>query len=361
MRRVSMERKDKRYLIGCCALFLTAAALQFAAREIPGFATWYAHHVYPVFVGTAGRLSGCFPFSLSEAGLYLLLAAGVYFAVRQYKKWKRLVIGIACLCGGLLFLYTANCGVNYYAASFSDYTGLETGLYTKEELQTLCQYLTQQINVCAEEGSQARYGENRQLWRREGVRAMQRLAESGGEKRQDLSCLGGYYPLPKEWMISRILSVQQLCGIYLPFFVEATFNGEMPDYNIPHTICHELSHLKGFMREDEANFIGYLACVSSENPGFRYSGYLTGWVYVGNALADADVEAYLELQKQLDPRAAEDLQENSVFWNHFDGAVAEASNRFNDTYLKMNSQEDGVKSYGRMVDLMLAYYKDSGR
>ena len=32
----------------------------------------------------------------------------------------------------------------------------------------------------------------------------------------------------------------------------------MPFYNIPHTICHELSHLKGYMREDEANFIGYL-------------------------------------------------------------------------------------------------------
>ncbi len=27
----------------------------------------------------------------------------------------------------------------------------------------------------------------------------------------------------------------------------------------------------------------------------------------------------------------------------------------NDTYLKMNSQADGVKSYGRMVDLMLSY------
>jgi hypothetical protein len=31
------------------------------------------------------------------------------------------------------------------------------------------------------------------------------------------------------------------------------------------------------------------------------------------------------------------------------------SNQLNDTYLKLNSQSDGVKSYGRMVDLMLAY------
>lgn len=46
--------------------------------------------------------------------------------------------------------------------------------------------------------------------------------------------------------------MQQLCGVYSPFTVEANYNGDMPDYNVPHTLCHELSHLKGFMREDEA-------------------------------------------------------------------------------------------------------------
>ena len=131
----------------------------------------------------------------------------------------------------------------------------------------------------------------------------------------------------------------------------------MPDYNIPHTMCHELSHLKGFMREDEANFIGYLACIASENPAFQYSGYLTGWVYAGNALAEADMETYVQLHGKLCESARMDLRENSVFWERYEGKVAEAANQWNDTYLKMNNQADGVKSYGRMVDLMLAYRK----
>ena len=76
----------------------------------------------------------------------------------------------------------------------------------------------------------------------------------------------------------------------------------MTPYNIPHTICHELSHLKGFMREDEANFIGYLACIRSDDPMFRYSGYLTGWIYAGNALAKADVESYSQFYGELDQR-----------------------------------------------------------
>jgi hypothetical protein len=36
------------------------------------------------------------------------------------------------------------------------------------------------------------------------------------------------------------------------------------------------------------------------------------------------------------------------------------SNQLNDAYLKLNSQSDGVKSYGRMVDLMLAYNRSQG-
>ena len=38
--------------------------------------------------------------------------------------------------------------------------------------------------------------------------------------------------------------------------------------------------------------------------------------------------------------------------------MAEAANQINDVYLKVNDQKDGVKSYGRMVDLMLEYYKN---
>lgn len=173
----------------------------------------------------------------------------------------------------------------------------------------------------------------------------------------DFPQLGGWYPYTKPLLNPRLLSVQQLTGIYSPFTIEANYNSEMPFYNIPHTICHELSHLKGYMREDEANFIGYLACIGSDAEAFQYSGYLTGWVYAGNALAKADFEGYCRLYEQLDPQAIEDLGENNRFWDQFEGTVAEVSTKVNDTYLKAHSQTDGVKSYGRMVDLMLVYYR----
>lgn len=342
-----MHKKNKRYGIAGVLLLVMAALLQYLARTQSGFATWYAHQVYPVLVGTIGRLSGVFSFSVVEILIYMLIFGVIVYAVRFFREPVRVAARAWFLSALLLFLYTANCGVNYYAAPFSQYAGLETGLYTKEELKALCGFLVERVNetVTAE-----RYLEHKKEWREEGVTSM-------GHAAKQFPALGGYYPMPKQMTVSYVLSVQQLCGIYMPFTIEANFNGAMPNYNIPHTICHELSHLKGFMREDEANFIGYLACTLSENQAFQYSGYLTGWVYAGNALAGADMEAYLELRRQLAPQAEADLQQNNEFWNRYEGKVAEAANQLNDTYLKMNDQTDGVQSYGRMVDLMLAYYK----
>ena len=214
-----------------------------------------------------------------------------------------------------------------------------------EELERLCRELTDEVNrMC---GDIAKEIDLKSL-EKESVKAMKRLGEAYPE-------LAGYYPPPKPLLWSYFFSVQQLCGQYSPFTVESTYNRSMPDYNIPHTVCHELSHLRGFMREDEANFIGYLACIGSEVDAFRYSGYLTGWVYATNALAKADLEAYAEICGQLSEKAWDDLRNNNEFWGKYEGKTAEVSNRMNDTYLKLNSQSDGVNSYGRMVDLMLAY------
>ena len=101
-------------------------------------------------------------------------------------------------------------------------------------------------------------------------------------------------------------------------------------------------------------FRSYLACIFSDVPEFRYSGNLTAFVYAGNALAGADAEAYREIRSGLSEKAEKDLAYNNWFWQQFEGPVAEAATQMNNTYLKANSQEDGTKSYGRMVDLLLS-------
>lgn len=342
-----MDKRDKTHIAAGTAFAAASLLLQFCARRINGFATAYTHTIYKALVETFGRFFGIFPFSVVEAALYIMIILWLVYMAGNIKRPLKIIYRTVFYIGVILFTYTINCGVNYYSMPFSEYAGLEISSYTKDELTELCKYLIENVNknVTAEN-----YYDNKLVWKKEGAAAMEKAAE-------EFECLAGYYPKPKAVTCSYILSVQQLCGIYSPFTIEANFNKDMPDYNIPHTICHELSHLRGFMREDEANFIGYLACIMSDNQAYRYSGYLMGWVYAGNALAGIDMESYIELRNQLDSRAELDLQNNSIFWNRYEGKVAETSGRVNDTYLKINDQKDGVQSYGRMVDLMLSYMK----
>lgn len=350
-------------------LAAASAVLGACARMVPGFAHTYSITVYPVLVNTIGRFSSIFPFSLSEAGLYLAAVfciLNLLFLIKKPLAALSRLFFLACL---LLFLYTAGCGINYYRTPFSYEAGMVMEQSSTGELYSLCLFLTEQINSTLTEtdhSGDALKGLYPGQTEDTPLPSAAMLRELGMEGVKSMKGLGtaypqlsGYYPYPKPLMNPRLLSIQQLCGIYSPFTIEANYNREMPYYNIPHTICHELSHLKGFMREDEANFIGYLACIGSDSPDFRYSGYLTGWVYAGNALAKADLEAYYGLYGRLAPEAARDLAWNNQFWDRFDGKVAEASTQLNDRYLKANNQEDGVRSYGRMVDLMLAYYRDS--
>lgn len=351
------EKREKRYTVVTWICLILALLFQVIARRVPGFADWYAHHIYPLIVGSVGRVFGWFPFSVSEFGIYVIVVVGAGWLIGQIRAGKpwgmRFLRRVWLIVAMLFFLYTMNCGINYHARAFSEYAGIETGRYTTEELADLCEFLTEKVNENApvsEADREENFVYRERAWQKEGIRAMQAVGERYPE-------LAGFYPRAKQVTVSEILSVQQLSGIYSPFTVEANYNRAMTDYNIPHTICHELSHLKGFMREDEANFIACLACSFSEERAFRYSGYLLGWIHATNALVDVDRDAYQKCVAKLGTEVKRDLAENNQFWDRYDTKTAKVANQINDTYLKANLQEDGVKSYGRVVDLMLAYRK----
>jgi hypothetical protein len=118
-----------------------------------------------------------------------------------------------------------------------------------------------------------------------------------------------------------------------------------------------MAHQRGFAREDEANFIGYLVCKAHKDVDFQYSGYLLATIYSMNALYKYDIDSYNELTAKYNEGVRRDLQNNSEFWKQFEGPIEEMQEKINDSYLKSNKQADGIYSYGRMVDLLLAEYR----
>ena len=155
------------------------------------------------------------------------------------------------------------------------------------------------------------------------------------------------------------MSYTEITGIFFPFTLEANVNTSIPDFAIPYTMCHELTHLRGFMREDEANFIAYLACVEYDDIEFQYCGTMLALIHASNALYEQDRILYDEVRTTYGEGVLQDFKANNTYWSKYeDTVISTVSNQMNDSYLKANNQKDGVQSYGRMVDLLLALRRE---
>lgn len=379
MKNIKFEKKVQYRLIGAFALLFISVILMLVSLKVNGFAQWYATHIYPLLVSVIGRISGFFSFSLCEIFIYILLIWLIYTLVQAIRKKSSLskknkedvslpylnmetedskksyliswVSGVLLGAGFLIFLYVICCGINYRRTSFSEESGIIPIEYSAEELKEICVQLTEELNELSDQVLRNEEG-IMVLSVDEGEQAISAMRSLG----EEYESLSGYYPRPKKLIVSELLSYQGLSGIYLPFTVEANYNGDMIPYNMPFTACHELSHLRGFMQEDEANFIAFLACIRDENIDFQYSGYMLGWTYCMNALYRMDDESWQEVRGLLDKAIEKDLLANNEFWDHYEGVVSEVSNQMNDLYLKANGESEGVQSYSRIVELIVAYY-----
>ena len=162
----------------------------------------------------------------------------------------------------------------------------------------------------------------------------------------------------KPVLASKAMSYTHITGVYTYFTGEANINTYFPDYTVPFTAAHEMAHQRGIARENEANFVAFLATDASNDPYVRYAGYLNLYEYVANALWHADRDAYTEVLETLSPEVIGELRAYAKFFEQFrDSVAADISDAVNDTYLKVHGNAAGSASYGLVVDLAIAYYK----
>lgn len=333
-----------------------------------------AEHVFArgFFVGLSwvmSHITGLFPFSLMELGILVLpplaLFLLVFFLVRMVRhkedrgvRLAKAFLNVGCIVSAVAFLLVVGCSINYYRYPVARYLGLTIEPATKEELYGLVVKLAKETSEVRgklsgqeDESGVYKLSMSKKQLGREAVDAFHELSAQ-------YDIFAGYYPQPKHIHFSHVMSQTELTGIFCPFTMEANVNIDIPDYSIASTMCHELAHLKGFIREDEANYVSFLACQASQSLELRYSGLMEALILSGNALYAKDADLYYEARANYSDGVSRDLRANSEYWAEFkDKPVSNVAQKVNDAYLKANHQEDGVQSYGRMVDLLLAQYR----
>ncbi len=149
-------------------------------------------------------------------------------------------------------------------------------------------------------------------------------------------------------------------GFYFPFTGEANINTWAPPWQQPHTRAHEMSHQRFVASENEANFMGFLASVHSDDPLARYSGWLFAQRQVLRALIHLDSESGFERLLMRYPGVQRDVNESRAFWTQYDGPVADMGSAVNDVYLKINQVEGGTQSYSRSLRLIVRWARSCG-
>jgi hypothetical protein len=145
-------------------------------------------------------------------------------------------------------------------------------------------------------------------------------------------------------MLSEAMSYTHITGVYTFFTGEANINVAFPDYTVPFTAAHELSHQRGIARENEANFMAFLVCIRSEDSYIRYSAYLNLYEYVLSALGSAHSGLYVRAYSRLADCVKGEMAAYSRFYDKYrDSTASEISGAVNNTFLIIHGTE-GTKS-----------------
>jgi len=150
-------------------------------------------------------------------------------------------------------------------------------------------------------------------------------------------------------------------GYYNPFTGEAQVNTLVPKFMLPYTTCHEIAHQIGYAKEEEANFVGYLAATSSTDTLFHYSAYLDLFVYANRQLFFVDSVAAKDFAKQLIPEVKADIKEWREFLRRYKNPLEPVIRWAYGNYLRANQQPKGMTSYDEVIADLIAFYKKYGR
>lgn len=169
-----------------------------------------------------------------------------------------------------------------------------------------------------------------------------------------------YGPIKQPRFLSAALDWLGISGFYLPYTGEANVNRGIPAATYPHVAAHEKAHQRGFNPENEANFFGFLAAASAPDPIVRYAAYVFAQRQLLSALWAHDETRTRELLERRLPGVQRDIDDIRAYWGQFEGPVRDASRATNDAFLRTNRVDDGVLSYGRSVELMIAWARNQG-
>lgn len=346
-------------------LILLTIAIKWASWYPAWVEAKYTYGLYPVISRVQRFLFGWIPFSIGDLFygfliLVILFRSWRFFKLLFQKKLNRgyFVDAMQQAIFFFLFIYVffnLLWGLNYNRQGISQQLGLEVKAYTLQDLDTLANALQAKLNqlaITATDAQRDSFARKKDLFRESA------LAYAGAARVYPFLA---YQPRSlKPSLFSYAGNYLGFQGYYNPFSGEAQVNTTIPRFLEPFVSAHEIAHQLGYGKENEANFVAFLACKNFESPAFRYSLYFDLYNYTSNEIFKRDSVQARKLFSGLHPRVVADFDELRKFYRSYKNPVEPIITWTYGHFLKANNQPGGKLTYNEVVAWLVAYYKKHG-
>lgn len=327
---------------------------------------YYSTGVYLLLAKTLRFLFGWLPISLGDIVYALLIlfilaktvwfVKGILHKMFSVQTYRRIIGQVVFFVLSFYILFMLFWGLNYNRLGIAHQLGFNVEEYSTADLDTLTSLMQSKLNYYAGFVTEAQRDsfDRKRLLFKEGSNAFK---EASGK----FSFLS-YHPVSiKPSLFSYIENYLGFLGYYNPFTGEAIVNTKMPRMLEPFVTAHEIAHQLGYARENEANFVAYLAGSNSGSNVMQYSTYFYMYNYAIAELDRRDSIRAVAYRDALHPQCKKDYQEVREFYRLNKGPAQQTIAWVYDKYLRANGQKGGRKTYNQVVTWLVAYYKKYGK
>lgn len=313
---------------------------------------WFSTGLYPPIQRVLTPLTNLVPFAIFDlmtVGAAIALVVTLIRAgrrARAERRWMPLLGAVRTLAATAAIAYLAFAflwGFNYRRLPMAERLVLTAGAPTPEAVESLGLEAVARLNALYTAAhAQGWAGDptadgrlTAQFATVQGLLADAPRAVPGRLKR---SIYGPYF---------RWTSVD---GMVNPFALEVLSNPDLLPFERPMVAAHEWAHLAGYAHEAEANFVGFLTCVRGDAAA-QYSGWLYLYWQIGGEVT-AVVRQRMADGLESGPRRDLDAIVERLRRGQLP-LLRNASWLVYDQYLRANRVDEGVRSYGAVVTLIL--------
>ncbi len=351
---------QKKYILPLL-LFIQIIVLKIASFFPEFIEKYYSNGLYPVISKISRTTFGFTSISIGDIiyGIVLFLVFRWFWRVRKTWKinWKDNVLKVLSFASVFYFLFHLLWATNYHRIPMYEKLEIDKE-YSTEELEAFTIKLIEKTNAI-----------HKQITKNDSVKVVVPYSTS---EIFDLS-IKSYKSVQKEFpfllyekpsikpsLISVPLSYMGFGGYLNPFTNEAQVNACLPKYNFPTTALHEMAHQIGYASESEANFIGFLASVKSDDIYFQYSGCSFAVKHCLRNLERIEEGSSEKFLPFINPGVLENFAESKQFHEEYKTFLEPIFKTFYDNFLKLNKQKDGLEGYSKFVGLMIGMERKYG-